>query len=149
MKILWIMLAWLLLSMNAYADQTHEKWVIEYSFTDGKKLPQAYIDISIVDGVISGIATDLSNDKASVSGSVKGITYKFVIHPIKHGDDTSQDIEFVGIKKGAKISGQWSHAIGPRGIWSAYKTSKSAESALKNYKNKCIKVEQAQSGKCA
>ena len=134
---IWMFLAWLFISANSNADQTNEKWVIEYSFANGKELPEAYLDINILDGIISGVATDLSDDVASVSGSVQGMTYEFVIHPLKHADDAGQDITFVGIKKGAKISGQWSHAVGPRGIWSAYKTSKKAESALKKYKKKC------------
>lgn len=140
MKIIWILFAGVFLSANVCAETINEKWVIEYSFTSGKEFPQAYIDININDGKIVGTANDLENDSASVSGSVSGMTYNFIIHPLRHGDSKGQDIEFVGIKNGSKISGQWAHAVGVKGVWSAYKTSKNAEKALKKYKKPCDKA---------
>lgn len=100
-----------------------------YSFSNGVELPDLFLEMTLKNNQISGVAKDRAQDLASITGSVSKQNYQFTIHRFEMGGDPSQDIIYHGTRIGNQISGKWKHAVGVDGQWSASLTTLTAKEA--------------------
>jgi len=111
-------------------EERSEKWVGTYSFpNDSTKFP-LYLDLVVKGEQISGRAFDGSMEEAAVSGSVRGEQYELLLHPLKQGASTGQDIHYRGKRAKDTVVGEWEHVVGVKGTWTATITALAAKDAL-------------------
>ncbi|MGH1461078.1 MAG: hypothetical protein ACRBB6_03480 [Neptuniibacter sp.] len=131
----------LALPLFVHANEGKENWVMTYSFSNGVELPTLFLEVAINNNQISGVAKDGSEDLASIIGSVRQQNYEFTIHRFEMGDNSSQDINFNGVRAGNQISGKWKHVVGVSGQWSATLTTLPAKEALRSFQKPCKDLE--------
>jgi len=114
-----------------------EKWIGTYSYAnDSTELP-LYLDIKIEEARISGRAFDSSMEEATVSGTVNGERYELLLHPLKHGTSSEQDIHYRARRANDSLAGEWEHVAGVKGPWTATITDRAARPALELHTPLC------------
>lgn len=114
-----------------------ERWIGTYSFpSDSTKFP-LYLDITIEGARVSGRAFDGSMEEAAVSGTVNGDKYDLLLHPLKYGTSSEQDIHYRAQRAKDSLRGKWEHVAGAKGPWTATITDLAAKEALKFHALPC------------
>ena len=142
-KVIWALcLLTLTLLFGCSKEVTSEKWIGHYMFT-GKDIQfPLHIDIQIQDGKVRGVAFDGSMEKATVTGAMENGSYELLLHPVKHGENTTQDVYYRGKRTGDSIVGEWEHVVGVTGPWVSKITDFEPAEAIEQYRIPCedIKV---------
>jgi hypothetical protein len=120
-----------------------EKWLGHYSFPNNDVEFPLYLSIHIEGARVSGMALDGSMEQAVITGSVREGRYELLLHPLKHGNDKSQDVHYRGKRTGDRIVGEWEHVAGVRGPWSSEITDLDAEEAIRLIRPPCKESEQS------
>jgi hypothetical protein len=76
-------------------------------------------------------------EEAAVSGTVNGEKYDLLLHPLKHGTSSEQDIHYRARRTKDTLAGEWEHAVGVKGPWIATITDLAAIDALKLHAPPC------------
>lgn len=126
-----------------------EKWIGTYSFPNHSTKFPLYLDIRVEGKRVSGRAFDGSMEEAAVSGSVNGDQYDLLLHPLKHGTSSEQDVHYRARRAEDSLVGEWEHVIGVRGPWAASITALAAKDALKLHTPPCEPTTVAQKPKSA
>lgn len=126
-----------------------ERWIGTYLFPNHSIEFPLYMDITITKGRVSGRAFDGTMDEATISGSVDGDAYAFLLHPLKHGASTEQDVHFRGIRSANSIVGEWEHVVGVKGKWTASATDLPPKEALEQYIPPCDQASQSTRASCS
>lgn len=107
-----------------------ERWIGTYSYPNNPMKFPLYLDIKIEGARVSGRAFDSSMEEASVSGTVDGERYELLLHPLKHGTSSGQDIHYRARRAKDSLTGEWEHVVGVKGPWIATVTDLAAKEAL-------------------
>ena len=126
-----------------------ERWIGTYSFPNRSTEFPLYLDITVEGKRVSGRAFDGSMEEAVVSGTVNGDQYDLLLHPLKHGTSSEQDIHYRGRRAKDSLAGEWEHVIGVKGPWTASITELAAKEALKLHTPPCESTTIAQKPKPA
>lgn len=122
----------------ACAEPTRtERWVGTYSYPKESPNFPIYFDIAIQGRRVSGRAFDGKLEEASISGEFEGQSYSLLLHPLKQGSSTSQDIHFRGIRSNSSVAGEWEHVVGVKGAWSVEATDLAPNDAMEKYQTPC------------
>lgn len=127
------------LTMTVGCQETprSERWIGTYSFpNDSTKFP-LYLEITVDGARVSGRAFDGSMEEATVSGTVNGEKYELLLHPLKHGTSSAQDIHYRARRAKDSLVGEWEHVVGVKGPWAATSTDLAAKEALKLHAPPC------------
>ena len=122
-----------------------QRWIGAYMYPGYSEKFPIYLDITITGGRVSGRSFDGNMEEATVSGSVEGAAYSLLLHPLKQGASTEQDVHFRGMRSNDSIVGEWEHVVGAKGKWTASLTDLAPNEALRLYIPPC---EQASRKKC-
>ena len=114
-----------------------ERWMGVYSYPNDSTKFSLYLDITIERGHVSGRAFDGNLEEATISGNVEDASYSLLLHPIKQGSSSSQDIHYRGMRSKDSIVGEWEHVVGVKGLWTATTTEISPKEALKLHEMPC------------
>ena len=114
-----------------------ERWIGIYSFPNHSTKFPLYLDITVEGKRVSGRAFDGSMEEAAVSGTVDGDQYELLLHPLKHGTSSEQDIYYRARRAKDSLVGEWEHVIGVKGPWVASITELAAKEALKLHTPPC------------
>lgn len=129
---------------TACAEPTRpEKLVGTYSYSNGSPNFPIYFDITVQGKRVSGRAFDGNMEESSISGTLEGASYSFVLHPLKQGSSPSQDIWFRGTRSDTSVTGGWEHVVGAKGAWSVKATNLPPSDAIKQYQIPCKPSESA------
>jgi hypothetical protein len=108
-----------------------EKWVGTYTYSnDSPKFP-IYFDLTIVGEHVAGRAFDGNMEEADITGNIAEHSYSLLLHPLKQGSSTDQDIRFRGTRSQDAIVGEWEHVVGVNGAWSAKATELPPNDAIR------------------
>ncbi|AFJ02575.1 hypothetical protein Q7C_1425 [Methylophaga frappieri] len=66
-------------------------------------------------------------EKAPISGNIEAGFYSLLLHPLKHGSKTNQDVTYQGQRLGNTIEGERVHVVGAKGQWKANIFSKASD----------------------
>jgi len=114
-----------------------ERWISVYSYpNDSTKFP-LYLEITVKGGHVLGRALDGNMNEGTISGSVDGSSYSLLLHPLKQGSSSDQDIRYKGDRSKDSIVGEWTHVVGVKGPWTAMSTELGPKEALAPYKLPC------------
>lgn len=102
----------------------------------------------IQDDVVTGQAIDGNMEKATISGSIEAGFYSLLLHPLKHGSKTNQDVTYQGQRLGNTIEGEWVHVVGAKGPWKANITTKSVRETIQPNSLPCKQVNQNENLAC-
>ena len=129
---------------TACAEPTRpEKWVGTYSYSKDSPNFPIYLDITVQGKHVSGRAFDGNMEEASISGTLEGPSYSFLLHPLKQGSSSSQDIQFRGTRSDSSVTGEWEHVVGAKGAWSVKATDLPPSDAIKQHQMPCKPSESA------
>lgn len=126
-----------------------ERWIGTYSFPNHSTKFPLYLDIRVEGKRVSGRAFDGSMEEAAVSGTVNENEYDLLLHPLKQGTSSEQDIHYRARRAKDSLVGEWEHVIGVRGPWAASITELAAKEALKLHPPPCEPTTVAQKAKSA
>jgi hypothetical protein len=124
--------------MAACAEEPKsERWISVYSYpNDSTKFP-LYLEITVKDGHVLGRALDGNMNEGIITGSTDGSSYSLLLHPLKQGSSSDQDIRYKGDRSKDSIVGEWIHVVGVKGPWTATSTKLGPKEALAPYKLPC------------
>jgi|SRR5213083_612775 len=114
-----------------------ERWIGVYSYPNNSMKFPLYLDITVKGRDVSGRAFDGNMEEAAVSGRVEGAQYSLLLHPLKQGSSTGQDIHYRGKRSEDSIVGEWEHVVGAKGGWNATTTELPPAPALKLHALPC------------
>ena len=97
----------------------------------------ALSDIKVEGARVSGRAFDGSMEEAAVSGTVTAERYELLLHPLKHGTSSEQDVHYRARRAEDALAGEWEHVVGAKGPWTATITDLAANEALKLHAPPC------------
>lgn len=128
----------MVMPLSVCADEViSEKWIGHYMYTGSDIKFPLHIEITIKGKEAHGVAFDGSMEKATVSGTVANGMYVLLLHPVKHGNSTNQDVYYKGKRVGNTINGKWEHVVGVSGPWTSSITNLGPEEAIEKYKLPC------------
>jgi hypothetical protein len=123
-----------ILILLAYPEEAFsEKWIGHYMYPGHDDKFPIYLDIRIQGVEVEGESFDGNMERATVTGSVENGFYNLLLHPVKHGDKTNQDVYYRGKRTGDSINGEWEHVVGVTGPWVSTITALGPEKALEPY----------------
>ena len=126
------------MSMTACAEVPKpERWISVYSYPNNQKKFPLYFEITVKEGLVIGRAFDGNMNEGTVRGSFDGSSYSLLLHPLKQGLSTDQDVRYKGERSKDSIEGEWEHVVGVKGPWTATATKLEAKKALEPYKLEC------------
>lgn len=114
-----------------------ERWISVYSYPNNSTKFPLYLEITIKGGRVLGRAFDGNMNEGTISGSVDGPSYSLLLHPLKQGSSSDQDIRYKGERLKDSIVGEWEHVVGVKGPWTATATKLELKEALEPYKPPC------------
>lgn len=138
MRYLSILIASLLIGGCVSHDRT-EHWIGYYQYPGVEDRFSIYMEFSIRNGMVSGLATD-SSGLADIKGTFVAGHYELLLHPMNQGGSVEQDVWFRGVRSRDTIVGEWEHVVGVSGHWAASITDLEAESALRLERLPCDEV---------
>ncbi|MEW8291521.1 MAG: hypothetical protein AB2672_13415 [Candidatus Thiodiazotropha endolucinida] len=136
----WLCASALALLVSCSNEVKNEKWIGYYKFEGNEIQFPLHLDIQIQDEKVKGLAFDGSMEKATVAGTVKDGFYELLLHPVKHGEKTNQDVHYRGKRTGDAIVGEWEHVVGVKGPWVSNITNNGPREAMEPYRIPCEDV---------
>jgi hypothetical protein len=114
-----------------------ERWTGAYSYPNNSLTFPLYLDLTVKGEHVSGRAFDGNMEEAAISGTVNGAQYSLLLHPLKQGASSAQDIYYRGKRAEDGIVGEWEHVVGVKGRWTATTTELGPKEALKLHASPC------------
>jgi len=136
------------LLLGCSEETISEKWIGHYSYPGSDVKFPLHVDIQIQGRKVKGVAFDGNMEEASVSGSVENGSYSLLLHPLKHGENKSQDVYYRGKRSGNTIVGEWEHVVGAKGAWVSSLTVLGPTEAIKPHKFPCETIQVSNLDEC-